>query len=258
MGKGFDCVPYDTANVASIVDCINQAKPDVVILIPPSTDDKKQVTTNLIEACKKCNVGYVVLVSCVGVDEGVESGKKRLSEFKEFEDKVRNAGFKSYCIVRPSFYTQNLLLYAKQMREKAIIPIPAGRGAFTPIDLHDVAYCLEKICHTIDQSHHGQTYTIMGPENVDGPGLAELATKATGVNYDYLDIKPDQAENLLKSVKDEFQLDEAEMDVLLEMYDLIRDKKLEYFTDDLRRIFGNNGSGIEKFLDTNRELLVPL
>jgi len=137
-------------------------------------------------------------------------------------------------VFRPGFYAENLLLYAPQIKEEKILPLPIGENhSFAPVALGDVAQLVAYVLtgkgkNGLDDRHRGQLIVFTGPKLVNGPELAENASKALGVKIEFESISNAEAKKVLKThAKDH---NESEREYLLEYYSLVRDGKTNYIS----------------------------
>ncbi|KAI9145509.1 hypothetical protein BKA69DRAFT_1121345 [Paraphysoderma sedebokerense] len=225
---------------------------DSCLLIPPASKNKVDVAKRFIDACKSAGVKNVVAISSVGLYDGQH---KALHDFKLIEDYAMDAGIENLCILRTTFYVQNILLYKQQLLEKAELPAPAGKGKFAPINLKDIA----KLCAVMlkkapmDAQHRNQVYTLTGSESLSADEMCKRASKVLGKDIRYKEITDEEAKKLLSNIQ---WLDPSEAEFLLESYDLVRQNKLDMVSNDFQHLCGSPPSSIDQFWQENKEELL--
>ncbi|KAF7520529.1 hypothetical protein G7054_g12733 [Neopestalotiopsis clavispora] len=204
----------------------------------PSYKDKKLITYEFISASKKVEIPNVLFISSAGCDFADPRKQPRLREFIEMETKFlatkgdnTTATGTSPCIIRTGFYAENILLFARQVAEEALLPLPIGSiHEFAPVALGAIANLSAHIFtgkgkHGFDDRHRGQMMVVTGPELCAGEELATAASQALGVTMQLEGISEAEAGNILKA---QSESDQSELQYLLEYYSLVREGKTNY------------------------------
>jgi nucleoside-diphosphate-sugar epimerase len=92
---------------------------------------------------------------------------------------------KSYTILRPGFFAQNLQdAYRKDILEQDRIYVPAGQGKVAFVDLRDVALVA---AHALlrPAEHANQGYTLTGPQAVSFAEAAQMLSQCLGRQVKY-------------------------------------------------------------------------
>jgi uncharacterized protein YbjT (DUF2867 family) len=110
-----------------------------------------------------------------------------------FEGTLREFGV-PYTILRPGYYIQNDGTLKDPITKAGIYPMPIGTAGMCAVDIRDIAEAAA-ISLTTD-GHEGQTYDLVGPTWLTGPGNAELwsqllnkEVKYTGHDFDQWEIQ---------------------------------------------------------------------
>jgi len=234
----------------------HMSKCDVVLLIPPACNEKKKMTTNMIEAVKMANVKNVVFLSTAGIDMADPKKQPRMREFIELETMLLACACEpNHCphhfvILRAGFYMQNLILYQEQAQKEGTLPIPIGKkGKLAPVNLDDVARVAAMILaggSEIFDTVTGQLIELTGPELLTGEQLAQKASAAVHTPIKFADISKDQANQILCCQCPE--VDQYEKDLLLEFYELTKERKLARLTTlAYKALTGEKPSSAETF-----------
>ncbi|KAJ7773476.1 hypothetical protein B0H16DRAFT_150367 [Mycena metata] len=233
-------VPHQPGRERALTKQLKDLNVDTICLIPPTHPDKYDITFELINATKKANIPNVCFISAAGADLADAKKQPRLHEFIALEhlvmaakgDTSTKAGH-SPVVIRAGFYAENLLLYATQIREEHILPLPVGDAhKFAPIALGDIAQVAAHVLsgegpQGFADEHRGQLIVLTGPMLAAGNEIATAAGKALGFDVKYEDISQAEAKRVLKSHS---ELDSSEMEFLLEYYSLVREGKTNYIS----------------------------
>ncbi|KAF7532798.1 hypothetical protein G7054_g7626 [Neopestalotiopsis clavispora] len=235
---GAQVVPHKPGRERGVVKTLQDSQCDTLCLIPPAHKDKKSITYELISASKKAKIPNMLFISSAGCDFADPRKQPHLREFIEMEakflatkgDSTTPTGT-SPCIIRAGFYAENILLYAPQATQEALLPLPIGSNhKFAPVALGDVANVSAHILtgkgkHGFDDRHRGQMMVVTGPELCAGEELATAATQVLGVTMQFEDISEAEAEKVFKA---QSESDQSELQYLLEYYSLVREGKTNY------------------------------
>ncbi len=85
------------------------------------------------------------------------------------ENALREFGV-PYTILRPSYYMQNDAMLKDALMGAGIYPMPIGTTGICAVDTRDIAEAAA--ISLTEDGHAGQTYDLVGPELISGPGNA--------------------------------------------------------------------------------------
>ncbi|KAF1990390.1 NAD(P)-binding protein [Aulographum hederae CBS 113979] len=241
IGKlGGKVIPHKHGREKDMVEILKQSGCDTLCLIPPTHEEKFDITVELINAARKANVQNVLFISSAGSDLAERDKQPRLREFVDLEALVLSAKGDpntqlghSPAVIRAGFYAENLLLYAPQAQNDGVLPIPVGKDhKFAPVALGDVALLAAHVLssqgkHGFDDRHRGQLMVCTGPLLTTGDELATAASQALGVDMKFEDISEAEAKKVFHH---QSQSDVSEKQYLLEYYSLVRDGKTNYIS----------------------------
>ncbi len=104
------------------------------------------------------------------------------------ENALREFGV-PYTILRPGYYIQNDLNLKDALLGPGVYPMPIGTAGIAAADVRDIAEAAA--ISLTEDSHDGQTYDLVAPTTISGPGNAALWSKLlnkeikyTGHNFD--------------------------------------------------------------------------
>jgi len=249
---GAKIVAHHPGREREMAETLKETGCDTICLIPPTHKEKFDLVIELISASKKAGIQNALLISSVGCDLADAKKQPRLREFIEMEthflsskgDPNTPLGH-SPCVIRAGFYAENVLLYAPQLKEDKILPLPVGKDhKFAPVSLGDIAQLAAHVLcgkgkHGFDDRHRGQLMVCTGPLLTTGDELAEAASQALGFKLTFEDISQAEAKKVLKKQAEHH--DESELQYLLEYYSLVREGKTNYIaTTAFHDVTGNH------------------
>jgi uncharacterized protein YbjT (DUF2867 family) len=135
---------------------------------------------------RRSGVKHVTYLSVFGVE--------RFRDVPHFASKLAVEGALRefglpYTILRPGYFFQNDAQLKDALTGAGIYPMPLGTAGICAVDVRDIAEAAA-ISLTSD-GHDGQTYNLVGPSDISGPGNAALWSRLldreivyTGHNFD--------------------------------------------------------------------------
>lgn len=235
---------YDSDDVKSVGKVLEKYKEgmNTLILIPPAQQHKEEFCKGSLHLFDdeqvKDTLKCFLLVSSILTAECVES-QEVFKEFMDIENlcKSKCPENATCCIIRPGFYSQNLLLYTPQI-QNGELPLPIGSKKLNMVDLADVGLAMVEVIINIHQEmssqeqkgvatqskFHGKTIDMLGTEMVSGNELAEMLTKVMDKDIKFKDISNNEAAKLLSLTN---LIDPYEAQYLLSFYSLVKQGKLE-------------------------------
>lgn len=88
-----------------------------------------------------------------------------------------------FTILRPGYYIQNDLNLKGALTGPGIYPMPIGTAGIAAADVRDISEAAA--ISLVDEGHDGQTYDIVAPATISGPGNAALWSQALGKEIKY-------------------------------------------------------------------------
>jgi uncharacterized protein YbjT (DUF2867 family) len=112
------------------------------------------------------------------------------------ENALREFGV-PYTILRPGYYIQNDATLKNALLDSGIYPMPIGTAGICAVDTRDIA---EAAAISLTQEgHDGQTYDVVGPSVISGPGNAATWSKLLGREIKYTGHNFDQWEQQVRA-----------------------------------------------------------
>jgi uncharacterized protein YbjT (DUF2867 family) len=143
---------------------------------------------------KRLGLKHVTYLSVFRVDEfrDVPHFASKLA----VENALREFGV-PYTILRPGYYIQNDINLKGALIGAGVYPMPIGTAGIATADIQDIAE-VAAISLT-EEGHEQQTYDIVGPTLISGPGNAALWSELLGKEIKYTGHNFDQWEQDMRT-----------------------------------------------------------
>jgi uncharacterized protein YbjT (DUF2867 family) len=128
---------------------------------------------NAVWAARRAGVRRVVRLSAIGAAPDAPTRNGRLHALSDHEVIVSGL---QWTILRPHFFMQNLLGWAKVIAQQGALALPFGDSRLGLVDARDIAQVAAQVL-AAPAGHAGKTYTPTGPASLSG---AEMATALSG------------------------------------------------------------------------------
>lgn len=175
---------------------------DVALLLTAPGPMSPYQSSNALWAARKGGVKHVVRLSAVGAAHDAPTLNSRLHALSDSELERSGA---TYTILKPHFFTQNLMGMAKPVAEQGTIFFGLGDAALPMIDVRDIGDAAAAVLDN-PAPHAGKTYTLTGGKKI---GLAEAAEKigaALGKPVKYVPVPvPQMIEMMAKMGADDYR-----------------------------------------------------
>ncbi len=112
------------------------------------------------------------------------------------ENALREFGV-PYTILRPGYYIQNDANLKGALTGPGIYPMPIGTAGIAAVDIRDIAEAAA--ISLTEDGHDGQTYDVVGPTLISGPGNAAVWTRLLGKEIRYTGHNFDQWEQAMRA-----------------------------------------------------------
>ena len=143
---------------------------------------------------KKVGLKHVTYLSVFKVDQfrDVPHFASKLA----VESALREFGV-PYTILRPAYYIQNDVNLKDALLGAGVYPMPIGIAGIAAADVQDIAEAAA--ISLTEEGHDGQTYDIVSPTMISGPGNAALWSKLQGKEITYAGHNFDQWEQAMRT-----------------------------------------------------------
>jgi len=243
---GAELVEYDLKNEDELKKLFGKA--DYVHVIPPLNHDCAKAAVCMLRACGEAGVEWVVLCSIVNCDKGKG---RRLRELHEIEEEGKRVGVKNLCICREGFTLERLFAFSEEMR-RGKLPLPTRQGRFAPVSLDDSCHgLLRAIMKKMSGEQHGKVHVVefTGRRMVDARTLAEEASKRLNMRVSLEDVSLERTEEIMR--RHMKKTSQSVIDMMIEVFELIREGHYEKQTDDLEKMLGTEPMSVGDFFEKN-------
>jgi uncharacterized protein YbjT (DUF2867 family) len=102
-----------------------------------------------------------------------------------------------HTILRPGYYMQNDAGLKDALTGPGVYPMPIGTAGICAVDVRDIAEAAA--ISLAEDGHAGQTYDLVGPSTLTGPGNAAIWSKLLGKEIKYTGHNFDQWEEQMRA-----------------------------------------------------------
>ncbi|KAI9223458.1 hypothetical protein BC828DRAFT_375927 [Blastocladiella britannica] len=174
---------------------LNFREIDILFIIPSNSENRVEQVANYVSAAARDGVKFILFLSIMPT-VNTEASKQTLfsRQFAEMERLVSSSGIPC-TFLRCSFFQQNLLAHAEELRMRGTLSLPIGSGRYAPVSVIDVARAA--VALLADPSLHAmKAYDLTGPEVLSGDQIAEIASRALGCGVEFRSCSPQQFQQL--------------------------------------------------------------
>jgi uncharacterized protein YbjT (DUF2867 family) len=145
---------------------------------------------NALWAAKRAGVERVVRMSAIGAAHDAPSRNGRLHALSDAE---LMASSLKWTILRPHFFTQNLLGSAASIKSHGAFYWDLGEGKLGMIDARDIGEYAARVLTSAPDAHHGKVYTLTGPEAISMEQAAAQLGQGLGRPIRYVPVPHEAA-----------------------------------------------------------------
>jgi uncharacterized protein YbjT (DUF2867 family) len=166
-------------------------------LLNAVTPRQPENSMNALWAAKRAGVERVVRMSAVGAAHDAPTRNGRLHALSDAELAASNL---KWTIIRPHFFTQNLLMSASSIAQQGAAYWDLGEGKLGMIDVRDIGDFAAHLLTSPPDRHHGKIYTLTGPEAISLHQAAEQLSRGIDRPVRYVPVPHDAArQSMLQS-----------------------------------------------------------
>jgi uncharacterized protein YbjT (DUF2867 family) len=184
--------------IADLLDPVSVEKAmqgvDKLFLINAVVTDELTQALIAYGIAKRLGLKHVTYLSVFKVDEfrDVPHFASKLA----VENALREFGV-PYTILRPGYYNQNDFDLKDALTAAGVYPMPIGTAGIATADIRDIAEAAA--ISLTEEGHEHQTYDIVGPTLISGPGNAALWSRLLGKEIKYTGHNFDQWEQNMRA-----------------------------------------------------------
>lgn len=157
---------------------------DVAFLLAPPALLAPMQVSNALWGARRAGVKHVVRLSAVGAAHDAPTINSRAHALSDSE--LERSGI-PYTILKPHFFTQNLMMTAQTIAQQGSIYFALGEAKLPMIDVRDVGATVAAILKN-PTPHAGKTYTLTGPAAISLHQVAAAIGEAIGKPVNYVPV----------------------------------------------------------------------
>ncbi|KAI9338426.1 hypothetical protein BD770DRAFT_373281 [Pilaira anomala] len=265
---------------------------DYVIYVPEYSNDRIQEGELVIRTAKQEGVGYLTMLSYLGLENLKKSASNNLHQFHKLEKKVsEHFDDDSYCIIRTALFNQFFFYFGPMIDDENEIRLPVDKKSrWGTIDLSDLAEAVYLLSEpTTDDKQQQQQqeakkenqtlFRLTPRDNYTAQDLVEYASKGLELeeNMTYKKIDSEKMYNYLHRIHQDnrfrerpvFLFDQQQdpastfplgrylndnfIQTIIEYWELANHDGLDITCKDLENILGRHPYHLKKFFEMNRD-----
>ncbi len=209
-----------------------------LFLVTPLHLDQIAMKSAAIQAAKKAGVKHIVMSTGIGAapDAGVEIGRWHGKN----QEEVKATGI-AYTFLQPTFFMQNMLMFADAIRTQGAFYLPLGDSKVGWVDARDIAEV--GVVALTGAGHENKEYPITGGEAINCAGIAQTLSGVLGKTVNYVDVPLAAAKEGMTAAG----MPEKLADMMNELYALGPAGHLAYVADTVERVTGHPPRSFRQF-----------
>ncbi len=174
--EGLEAVLFDFEAPETIPAAVQGVK-RIFLMRPPQISDVQRLMFPVIDAAVSAGVEQIVFLSLIGIENNRQTPHYKVEQY------LRASGL-AWTFLRSSYFMQNLsTTHREEIRERAEIFVPVGRGKTSFIDVRDIG-AVAALALTED-GHANQAYDLTGLQALDFYEVAEQFSQVLGRTITY-------------------------------------------------------------------------
>ncbi|MBC9881423.1 SDR family oxidoreductase [Bradyrhizobium sp. INPA01-394B] len=238
LGTKVELVAGDLSRPETVAAAMNGA--DKLFLVTPLHLDQIAMKSAAIQAAKLAGVKHIVMSTGIGAgpDAGVEIGRWHGKN----QEEVKATGV-VYTFLQPTFFMQNMLMFAGTIREQGAFYMPLGDSKVSWVDARDIAQV--GVVALTEAGHENKEYPITGSEAVSCAKMAAILSDVLGKGVNYVDVPLAAAKEGMMSAG----MPEKLADLMNELYALGPAGHLAYVADTVEAVTGRRPRTFRQFAE---------
>ncbi|MGE0094219.1 MAG: SDR family oxidoreductase [Alphaproteobacteria bacterium] len=238
LGTKVQLVAGDLSRPETVAAAMDGA--DKLFLVTPLHLDQIAMKSVAIQAAKLAGVKHIVMSTGIGAgpDAGVEIGRWHGKN----QEEVKATGV-AYTFLQPTFFMQNMLMFAGTIREQGAFFMPLGDSKVSWVDARDIAQV--GVVALTEAGHENKEYPITGGEAVSCAEMAAILSDVLGKGVNYVDVPLAAAKEGMMSAG----MPEKLADMMNELYALGPAGHLAYVADTVEAVTGRRPRTFRQFAE---------
>ncbi len=241
VAKGVEVVIADLGRPETLPAAF--AGVEKLFLVAPLATDQVEMRRNAIRAAKAAGVRQVVMSTGLGADPDSPFRLGRMHG--ENQRDLQESGM-AWTFLQPTFFMQNLLMSAAEIRDHGTFHLPLDGGRVSWIDARDIAAV--GVRALLDGGFENRALPLTGPEALGGEEMARIFTDVLGREVRYLPVRLEDAKRAMRAAGMPEELAEG----LAELWALAPAGHLAQVLDTVERVTGRPARGFREFVSDHR------
>lgn len=236
LGTKVQVVEGDLTQPESLAQAFNGV--EKLFLVTPLHLDQVAMKSAAIQAAMAARVKHIVMSTGIGAapDAGVEIGRWH----GKSQEEVKATGI-PYTFLQPTFFMQNLMMFAGTIRDQGAFYLPLGEAKVSWVDARDIA--LVGAAALTGAGHENKQYPITGDEAVSCAEIAQILSEVLGKTVSYVDVPLEAAKKGMLDAG----MPEKLADLMNELYALGPAGHLAYVADTVKAVTGGAPRSFRQF-----------
>lgn len=189
---GAEVIEGDLLDFESVNRALNGIS-SAYFLFPIQSPGILEATAYFAQAALENGVGHIVNMSQISARR---TAKSHAAQNHWLSERLFDRSGVPVTHIRPTFFAEWLMYFAKDIRENNRILLPFGEGVYAPISAEDQGRVIAAIL--LDPgSHPGKTYPLYGPTELSQYQIAESLSEVLGRKVEYIPIAIDDFKPVL-------------------------------------------------------------
>ena len=211
---------------------------DTVWLLSPPGPRAPEQSSNAVWAARQGGAKHVVRMSAVGAAHTAPTINSRLHALSDAE--LAASGI-AYTILKPHFFSQNMMMAAQGVAAQGTIYLPMADGKMGIIDSRDIS---DFASHVLtNPGHEGKTYTLTGPASLSVDEMAAMIGSAVGKDVKYVAVPLDAGMQAMSQMG----MDEWTVNLFRDYMAAYSTNWGDFVTDDFKKVTGKAPRSFKQF-----------
>lgn len=223
---------------------------EAMLLLTPHARDMAEVQLRIVRLTRRSAIRVVKISGTASAitPAGPEAGRQHWEV-----ERVLDGSGQPFVILRPNAFMQSLLggMVAAAVRATGTVPNAIGDAGISFVDCADVGRVAAEAL--TGDGHLGKTYVLTGPAPITLRDVAVRIGAARGRDVPVVEVTPAEVRRTLLTRG----FDEWEAGHFEEMYQLFRDHRSEFVSDDVLHVTGARPRSVGEFLEGHAALFDP-
>ncbi len=211
---------------------------DAVWILTSNGPRAPEQNSSAIWAARQAGAKHVVRMSAVGAAHDAPTINSRLHALSDSELAASGIPF---TILKPHFFSQNLLMAAKSVAAEGVMYLALGDGKMGYIDARDISEFAAKVLTT--PGHEGKSYTPTGPASLTAHQVAAAIGEAVGKPVKYVPVPVEAA----RQAMGQMGMDDWAQNMMADYFNAYSRNWGDFVTDDIQKVMGKPPRSIADF-----------